>query len=149
MLHFLDTSALLKRYRPETGSEIVEELFRSPTHLIAASALSFAEAIGALTRAHRTHLIGQSELEDAVSGLYTDFASGRIEWIDISHHDLLRCAALIVDHHLSANDALILASALGLEQHAPVFVCADTRSGLLRAAEACGLSTLNPLSPAP
>jgi len=148
MLLFLDTSALVKRYRQEAGSETMGGLFDDHTNRCMASALSFAEAIGALTRAHRAGLIGQRELEEAVSGLYTDFASGRIEWVDVSQHHFMRCAALIVDYHLTANDALILASALELQHHTPVFVCADTRSGLLRAAEACGLSTLNPLSPA-
>jgi predicted nucleic acid-binding protein len=149
MLFFLDTSALLKRYRQEPGSETVERLFRDPTNLLLASALSFAEAVGALTRSHRVGLIGQRELEEAVSGLYTDFAAGRLEWIDISHHHLMRCAALIVDYQLTANDALILTAALELQRHVPVFVCADVRSGLLRAAESHGLSTLNPLSPTP
>jgi predicted nucleic acid-binding protein len=49
---------------------------------------------------------------------------------------------------LSGADAVILACALDLLPDSPIFVCADTRSGLLRAAEARGLSTLNPLSPA-
>jgi len=147
MLFFLDTSALLKRYRQETGSGTVEGLFQDTANLFVASALSFAEAVGALTRLHRTGLIGQRELEEAVNGLYTDFASGRIEWIEIGHHHLMHCVALIVDYHLTANDALILAAALELQRHAPIFVCADVRSGLLAAAAASGLSTLNPLTP--
>ena len=137
----------MKRYRSETGSEVIERLFRERANLVTTSAISFAETLGALTRAHRTGLLGQHELEDAINGLYTDFASGRIEWLEITHHHLMRCASLIVNYHLTANDALILATALELQPHAPVFVCADVRSGLLRAAEACGLSTLNPLSP--
>ena len=54
---------------------------------------------------------------------------------------------LILEHHLSANDAIIPACVLDARDQQPVFVCADVHSGLLRAAETSGLSTLNPLSP--
>ena len=54
---------------------------------------------------------------------------------------------LYFQFHLTAPDAIILATALHMAPHTPVFVCADTNSGLLHAAEGCGLSTLNPLTP--
>ena len=79
MWYFLDTSVLVKRYKPEVGSDVVHRLF--------------------------------------------------------------------AEHALTSHDALILAAALDLRPFEIIFVCADARSGLLRAAEACGLSTLNPLSP--
>ena len=147
MLYFFDTSALVKRYHAEPGTVTVLECFHDPHNLLLICNLSLAELIAVLHRLFRRGQLPREAMEAARGQLMLDLLGGRLGVMDMQRHHVFEAEALIVDHHLSANDALILACALEARSQQPVFVCADTRSGLLRAAEACGLSTLNPLSP--
>ena len=147
MLYFFDTSALVKRYHAEPGTETVLECFRDPHHFLLICNLSIAELIAVL---HRLFLRGQLTREAVYAArgqLMLDLLSGRLGVMDLQRHHIAEAEMLIVEHNLSANDAMILACLLDARAQQPVFVCADARSGFLRAAEACGLSTLNPLSP--
>ena len=148
MLYFFDTSAFLKRYHSEIGSEIVEEIFADADNLITISALTLAEIFAALEKHVRKGLLSASQVAEVLDGIHGDWMLGRFSVMDITSHHLLHCQDLIFHFHLTSSDGLILAQALELNipLAAPVFVCSDTRSGLLRAAEAKGLSTLNPLS---
>ena len=148
MLHVLDTSALVKRYHLEAGSQVVIGLFNDPTHQFIISSLSLTETIAALARRHRRAEISAEDFETARFRLALDLSTERVGVIDVERRHIVTAHDLILQHVLSGTDAVILACALDLTADSPVFVCADTRSGLLRAAEACGLSTLNPLSPA-
>ena len=147
MLYFFDTSALVKRYHAEEGTPTVLECFHDPHNLSVICNLSITELIAAV---QKLFVRGQltKEAAEAVRGhLMLDLLSGKIDVVDMQRRHVFEAEALIVQHNLSANDATILACALDARDQQPVFVCADVRSGLLRAAEACGLSTLNPLSP--
>jgi predicted nucleic acid-binding protein len=147
VLYFFDTSALVKRYHAEDGTPTILECFRDPHNLILICNLSIAELIAAIQKLFlRGHLT--QEAAEAVRGqVMLDLLGGRIDVLDTQRRHIFEAETLIVQHNLSANDAIILACALEMREQEPVFVCADVRSGLLRAAEACGLSTLNPLSP--
>jgi predicted nucleic acid-binding protein len=105
------------------------------------------ETIAVLTRRQRRGDISRTDCEAARFRLALDHSTGRVGIIDVEHRHIVSEHDLILRHPLSGTDAVILACALDLKDVSPIFVCADTRSGLLRAAEACGLSTLNPLSP--
>lgn len=147
MLYFLDTSALVKRYHAEPGTDTVLECFADPHNLLLICSLSLAELIAALYKLVRLGRLSRHAVEAARGQLMLDLLSGRIGVIDVQRRHVFEAEELIEGHALSANDAIILACAIEARAQQPVFVCADIRSGLLRAAEACGLSTLNPLSP--
>lgn len=146
MLYVLDTSALVKRYHRETGSEIVEKLFQEPSNILLISVLSLSETARALDRLQRQGIYSLEDIRFTLQRLYQDCRTTRIGLIDVISSHVFKANELILRYHLSAADAIILATALQVRSHQPVFVSADVRSGLLRAAEACHLSTLNPLS---
>lgn len=147
MLCVLDTSALVKRYRVEIGTEVVDALFEDSANTLVISALSITE----LARALDTHIRrGEISVGDArltLARFYTECHAGALAVWEIQRRHLFHANELILQFHLTAPDAIILATTLHAAPQTPIFVCADTRSGLLHAAEACGLSTLNPLSP--
>jgi len=147
VLYFLDTSALVKRYHAEPGTETVLACFNDPHNFLLICNLSIAELIAALHRLARRGQITHNAQEAARGQLMLDLLSGRLGVVDVHRRHIFEAETLILEHDLSANDAIILACLLEARPQQPVFVCADVRSGLLRAAEACGLSTLNPLSP--
>ena len=146
MLYFFDTSALVKRYRDEVGTEIIDEIFEETTSKIVICSVSICEVVRAIERHFRRQEINQSDFQKTVGSFYEDLRSERISILETIRERFFRANDLIIQHHLSANDAIILASAIALQDAHPIFVCADIRSGLLRAAEACQLSTLNPLN---
>ena len=147
MLYFLDTSALVKRYHLEAGSSVVIELLDAHDAQLVICSLSLAETVGVLARRRHRADISQEDFDAACFRLALDLSTERVGVIDVERRHLIAAHDLILQHVLSGTDAVILACALDVAQDAPLFVCADSRSGLLRAAEACGLSTLNPLSP--
>ena len=147
MWYFLDTSTFLKHYKPEVGSEVVSALIDDAANTIALSVMTIAESLSVFNRLHRAGHVTAEQLQRVVDGMTVDYQTGRYHVLDMTHRQLSQTQGLIFDHNLRAPDALILATALSLADETPVFVCADTRSGLLHAAEAHGLTTLNPLSP--
>ena len=147
MWYFLDTSVLVKRYKPEVGSDVVHRLFTEPASTLIVSAVTMAETYAALHRLGRKGHLSTAELTVALDGVMGDLEHSRLNVLDVTSPHVARTRSLIAEHELTSHDALILAAALDLKPFEIVFVCADVRSGLLRAAEACGLSTLNPLSP--
>ena len=147
MLYFFDTSALIKRYHQEPGTDVVVEVFETRDAEWLTCTFCWVEAVAVLDRLCRRGTITRLGWELALSQLNKDIQMEMIRLMDVTRRHVMTCQPLVVQHHLTAADALILACALDLVAEHPLFVCADVRSGLLRATEACGLSTLNPLSP--
>ena len=50
MPHFIDTSALFKRYQPEKGTAMVSQILETPDESVFISALSIVEIISNLRR---------------------------------------------------------------------------------------------------
>ena len=147
MWYFLDTSAFVKRYKAEVGSELVQRMFDEPAATLLTSAITLAETYAALYRHSRKGRLPAEKLAEALDGVTVDLEGSRLHVLDVTSQHVARSRHLIAEHELTSHDALILSAAIDLKPFDAVFVCADVRSGLLHAAEACGLSTLNPLSP--
>ncbi len=111
---YLDTSALVKRYIFEQGSEEVRSLVRSAGYL-ATSILSRAEMAAAFTRALRMDKIGKDDYEAAL----TKF---RVEWRDycrlvITEELVSRSDHLACQHGLRGYDAVHLATLLTWQEN--------------------------------
>ena len=145
---YLDTSALVKLYIEEEGTERVTALTaeRDDVQVIvlditlieSRSAVRRRQREGDIPRADADRLLERMEEDAAVSFLLQPSTSAVME----------EAARLIDRHPLRAYDALQLAGCLVAGQHMPgplTFVCADTR--LCEAARSEGLTTLNPLAP--
>ena len=138
---YLDTSALIKRFVTETGSETVTALLEKSGPVVIAK-LAFAEVHAGLKRKHREGFLSGRDYTLSVRQFEADWES----YIRVDLHDeILRLARdLIRKHPLRGFDAIHLASALSVKrvtgEDLP-FAAADTR--LLRAAASEHLISIN------
>jgi len=139
VIQFLDSSALVKRYIQERGSELIRSLV-SRRRDIATSRLSYVEISAALFRRARAGDLSEESVKRHVGRLARDLEEVQI--VEIRPPVLELAVELVQRHPLRAYDAVQLASALRLVRGAglPVaFVCAD--SALSRAAGREGMRT--------
>lgn len=151
MSHFyLDASAVVKRYSPETGSDWVKALTDLPAgHTIVLSEITLAEVAAALAAKHRAPSgITQKELDDALA-LFLSHCEAEYELIALSRFIIDQAVSLTQNHKLRGYDAVQLATALAVNEALVAaglprltFVAAD--HDLLTAASAEGLDAKNP-----
>lgn len=114
MIIYLDTSALLKQYIQESGSEDVIKMLRSAdSH--GTNLLTYVEMASAITRAVRLKLVQADEAQ----ATWKDFL---VDWelqvrLDISGQITKQAATLAWEYGLRGYDAVHFASALAW-QHA-------------------------------
>ena len=143
MILFLDTSALVKIYIAEPGSERMREAVAREGPK-AASVLAFAEIHATFARRRREELLLAGELEQIRLGFADDWE--KLTQMPVGAAVLQLVPGLCERHPLRGADAVHLASALLLHEEGleVVFACSDRP--LLGAAAAEGLATFNPAS---
>lgn len=129
---FLDSSALVKRYAEEAGSEELDAFLSAATS-VGASVIAPAEVVSALTRRRRDALISTREYNDARDALAADLRD--LTLIGITEDVLSSAIDAIERWPLRAVDALHIACATAWS--ADLFVSADRAQ--LRAARGKGL----------
>ncbi len=149
-LLFWDASGLLKRYFKESGSLTVNAIFNavSPKSILA-TMWGYAECYAILNRKRNAHHLTARTFTQAATRLQGEvLASGDFGLLSIEDDQILAGLTLITKYNLNSNDAAILATYLQYARSLPsgsppcVLVAADGR--LLRAAQAEGLTGLNP-----
>lgn len=147
---YFDASALAKRYSPESGTPLVNEIFRlGPTRSIACFSIGVAEVFSILVRKKNDGRIDREYYDQAISDLTAEVIEND-EILISSVDDGLAFASLrlIAKHHINAVDAMILEDLIGLErileeeEKKLLFVTSDKR--LVRAARSEGIEVLNP-----
>jgi predicted nucleic acid-binding protein len=143
LILFIDTSALVKLYIAEPGSERMREA-ASRGEPVAASVLAFAEIHATFARRRREGFLLSTELEQIRRGFADDW--GKLTQIPLGAAVLELVPGLFERHPLRGADAVHLASALLLQEEGleVTFACSDHQ--LLEAAAAEGLATLDPTS---
>jgi predicted nucleic acid-binding protein len=141
VIHFLDTSALTKRYAEEMGSPAVRALFRRRAR-IAVSRIAYAEISAAVARKERDGDLRPNQADAVLGRLGRDFSALLV--VEVKAPVVERVPGIVRRHPLRGYDAVQLACALALrEARASVtFWCADVE--LERAAIAEGLRTHYP-----
>lgn len=142
--YFLDTSALVKRYHTEAGSDKVNEIFDDEDGIILISELAIVEIASALQRKKSRKEITASAMQDALAQFASDTLQQLIV-VGFRSGFIQRAKDLVLQHNLRTLDSLQLAAVLGFSPLSPMFVCAD--EPLCKAAESVGLTTLNPQVP--
>jgi predicted nucleic acid-binding protein len=144
-----DSSALVKRYAEETGSQWVQSICEPDSgHVIALAQIGLVEIAAALGMKHRLGELPASDRDDLLRDLQRD---GRtLYWlIDVDPDVIVRAIELTRRHKLRGYDAVHLACALfvkdilpsrGLPE--PVLLASD--NDLLTAAQNEGMLTDNP-----
>lgn len=139
---YLDTSALVKRFVAEPGTEAIRRLFASGES-IATSKIAYAEIYAALARRRREDDLTPRAFARACSQFERDWTG----YVRVAVHDdvLATARKLLLRHPLKGYEAIHLASALLLQDALGadlLFGAADDR--LLRAAQAERIRIFNP-----
>mgnify|MGYP001115488097 CR=1 FL=1 len=147
---YLDASAVVKRYNPETGSAWVKTLTDpSSGHTIILGEITLAEVAAALAAKHRAPGgITRKERDDAVA-LFLSHCDAEYALVAITRSIIDRAVSLTQNHKLRGYDAVQLATALVANEALTAaglsgltFVAAD--HDLLTAANVEGLDAENP-----
>ena len=140
---YLETSAIVKKYREEAGSGSVRKLFDSGEG-ITSSILTLAEVETSLGRLYREGRLPEAELYRQRAALLEDW--DHVFVLEFDEDVMAQIRKLVLKLPLRAGDTIHLASALlvSAEGEPLVFCSADT--SLLRSAEAEGLPTWSPLA---
>lgn len=147
---YLDTSALVKRYRAEQGTEVIEQLLSnpSPEDRFFISFLSIIELTSAVLRLVRGGQLREASANELLATFRGDVRDLFRVWPlneDITTH----AVAVVEAHRLRSADALHLATAERVASLASgtqiVMVSSDQE--LLVAADAAGLIPPDPQSP--
>ena len=140
MILYLDTSALLKKYFRETGSDEVIARWKDATGIVTSS-VAYAEALASIHRKKSEVKFNNDIFEKIIHLFRRDWNSLiRVEVTD----ELNDWIDKMVSHYpLRGFDAIHLASALIVHDRLPekfLFVCYDNK--LLPAVQTTGLRTL-------
>lgn len=139
MILYLDTSAVVKLYVEEAGSDKVKAT-SVQARVVATSLIGYVEARAAFARALRQARLHAKAYRQAVEDLDRDWDSYFV--LEVTADLVRRAGTLAEDHALRAYDALHLASALTLRdrvQRTVAFLCFDGE--LEAAARGEGLTT--------
>jgi predicted nucleic acid-binding protein len=144
MLHYLDSSAWVKRYFDESGSDWVDSLFEEDC-LLSGSTLGLIEVLATAARAaqHQARGAGCQPAADCQSAQW-----GRFLWVGLAPEVVERSLAVASAFALRGSDSVHLASALqlgddlGIALNEIAFVTSDLE--LQAAAIQAGLAVLNP-----
>ncbi len=151
--YFFDTSAFIKNYIDEIGTNRVRNIFqRASSSLIYVVSISEVEAISAFSRLFKGGSLTKIQVDSAVRQVQTDFRN-EFSIIEITPNLLANAVRLAKTYSLRGYDAVQLSAALeiyaeldlltnGLSQKSFIFVSAD--SDLNTAANAEGLTVENP-----
>jgi len=108
--YFLDSSALVKRYIEEPGTDHVLQLF-GKGHRLVVSHLARVEVTSALARRARAVKLGSEQVDIVASAMETEFRQV-FEVVELGGGVLSLAAELTRVHALKASDAIQLACAL-------------------------------------
>jgi predicted nucleic acid-binding protein len=131
---FFDSSAFVKRYIEETGSQDVEALYMTATEL-AVSVVCIPEVISALNRRVRERDLSRRQYETAKDNMFEDARDAEI--VNLTPEVITTCTAILDASPAGAMDALHVACAV--QWGAELFVSSDQRQ--VSAAKKVGLRT--------
>ncbi len=128
MICYYDTSALVKLYVEEDGSDLVAA-YSQKSLMVATSRVAYAEARSAFARSWRDGVLGDKEYREVVSNFKEDWPA--FFTLDVSDPVLHRVDYLIDKYRLRGFDALHLASAIVLSRRIKdeklIVACWDAR----------------------
>jgi predicted nucleic acid-binding protein len=146
-VYYLETSALVKKYRTERGTEVVAELFQHKrgSDVFVTSYFTVVEITSVATRLLRGGALTSQAYQVIMGNLSRDMRE-TVRLHAVSDSVLSESIRLTQDHALRAPDAIHVATALGVRAGIPghpfYFLGSDTR--LNTACQSSGLLVLDP-----
>jgi predicted nucleic acid-binding protein len=142
---YFDTSALVKRYVEEKGTQVVVDLIMSSDMLITTSILTYPEMKAAFTKKLRLKEMSKESYKEAIENFEKDWSMPVFSIIGLTSQVANLAGSLVERNVLKTLDAVHLASALTVKEHFGIqvlFVSSDDR--LDKAASSEGLEVMNP-----
>ena len=140
MIYFFDTSALIKRYIQEKGSNIVDNLMESADEIFI-SAITRIESISAARRLLEERSLSKSDFSVFKDNLASDFPFFTV--VDFSDYIEKKAIELIEKHQIKTLDAIQLACCLAVKEDIDHLVTSDVK--LAKTASDVGIDIINPL----
>ena len=148
-IYFLDSSVLVKRYVPETGSSWVKAIADPQVgNTLIIARITWVEVLSALSRRQREGSLTGTDVNQIIQTFRSDLNT-QYRVIEVDPIRTERAGQLVVQYPLRAYDALQLASGLNAQSSFAqmpntqfIFVTADVR--LINIAQSEGLVTDNP-----
>ncbi len=141
MRYYFDTSALIKRYIKESGSEVIDDAIDKAKEILV-SALTHIEAISSLRRLLSEEKICKADYEKIKIELAKDFKDFTI--LPILQETLNKAFQIVDSENLRTLDAIQLATVIIASEKIDKLVAADQH--LLSAANNNNIITLDPLN---
>jgi len=139
--YFFDTSALVKRYHGETGSDNVDRIFDQKDRAIVISNITITEMISAFKRKENAGEIGFETMELLVSKFFADILAEFVV-LELTDEHIKESIRLVTERNLRTLDALQLGTALEIKGVGCIFVSAD--KNLCETAKNEEMRTMNP-----
>jgi len=145
---YLDSSALVKRYAVETGTDWVRSLCAQPENIVAVALVGMVEVTAAVAGKLRSGRLDQATADVILDSLKAD-AIDQYSLLDVDQYAVNEAMELALRRRLRGYDAVHLASALRLNRslvaiQSPPLTLVAADNDLLDAAQAEGLQTENP-----
>jgi predicted nucleic acid-binding protein len=142
MIIYCDTSALVKRYFQEAGTESVQKIFER-AKIITISQIGFIETISAFYRKQRSEPVSSRKFNSLIRNFKKDWES--LHTIVLRDQIFVKAEQLIMKYFLRSYDAIHLTSAVIVQSELKTqlhFIASDIH--LLKAAQSEGFRILNP-----
>jgi predicted nucleic acid-binding protein len=140
---YFDTSALAKRYSPETGSKKVDSIIKDKANIVVIGNIAITEIYSALSKKYR---IGEITHQDFLSAIYKfekDISKNIYHFLEVDNQTINTTKILILTYpKLRTYDSIHLALSLELSELNPTVVSSDTV--LLKTCQSEGLKVINP-----
>ncbi len=136
---FCDTSALIKKYISETGSEKFEKIL-SKTDKIYVSAITEIETISTFKRLFTEKAIDKNEFDMIVKDFETDYQFFSV--VSIDSYVIKHALKMINQYQLKTLDSIQLGTAVFLESEIDLFVACDEK--LIKTALKEKIKVINP-----
>jgi hypothetical protein len=134
MKFFIDSSALIKRYVEEIGSEKVDDLFTIASEIIL-SPITKIEIHSTIDRLKCERLLSNKDYSRLTKEIHHDFKYFSV--LPFNHQIELQSIHLIEKHHLRTLDSIQLASCLSQKDSIDSFVVSDRKLKMAAKKENC------------
>ena len=141
---FFDTSALIKYFHREEGTDTVIALIQEKTHHIYILEIARIEMLSAVFRRYRNHEISDAQLDVVLKGIEKELLQFTIEPIDtlVLQESLQLMEEFGKTYGLRTLDSLHLASLNLIEENEFILVSSDHT--LCKISEELGFTCINP-----
>lgn len=146
--YYVETGALIKRYKPEPGSEVVSELLerRQPADILVTSHLTVLEVIAVAARLLKGRVIRRSHYDRLVARLAADLDDFHFQVVPLHSQYVQDAMKLYPRDALRAADALHFVTALSVRDAVgdENFVLVSGDSDIVDAAIAAQVRVIDP-----